>query len=424
MMKIDNRIIIAAAVAIVIVIAGAAVILTGDNSKDGGSDDAPGDESTTVTDFLGRTVEVPANLDNGIVTIGKLGSVRMLSYFDEGMQNLKMVDLVIKTETVNAPSGLTYAYIDEYRDIISKAQTHETDNISSADYENIGKLSPSLIIVNDTTYNSCKEVCDNLAEHFTLVVIDDMGGYDTTPFWTEDYKLTEEFKAPFELMGKVLGDTERADEIISGFEKILSEISELRGETADVKGYVTGIPYRGLNDLLSVFPNNIALTINGVDSAVPAGSANQVINQLASAEELSKYDITDVFIDPSTYVKINTPNSQNALKYIHSINGDSDPDNDIRVHIILPAVSVGTTWETTLLNAYYVSDLAYGHDMTDVQLQEKYGSILSIFYGDKASNALEDMQKFYDSVGGGNEYSLLNEVAVSVDNDKFVLVEI
>ena len=415
-----NTILIVAVVAIVAIAGIAAFVLM----NNGGSDN-PEPTGDTVVDAAGRTVTIPDNLNNGIVTGGKLSVVRMLSYFPEAFNKIKMVDLNIQTSLDSA--GQNYAYIDSMKAVIQQAQTHETDTFSDADKEAIGQLNPSLIIVNKDTYSANKDTCDLFAKSFTLIVVDSMSNFDYNPFWTDNYQLKDDFKACFTLFGKILKQEDRAKELIDGMNAALKDLKGMMSGTPSGNYYVAGVSYMGVNDLLATFPNFLSLKmINGVNTYVDAKGAYDGIRvQLPDGDALTEFDFTDVIIDPSSFPKMapSNENSQIFLKYIYTIN--QELEEDIGIHVIYPMVAFGTNWESAIINAFYLANLCYGEEYTPEELAKKSTDLMNIFFKDNGTKVIKGIENSIKAKGekaaGGQDLSIFSDQTVVQIDGKYYL---
>ncbi|MFA7342474.1 MAG: hypothetical protein WCY65_04840, partial [Candidatus Methanomethylophilaceae archaeon] len=103
-----------------------------------------------VIDAVGRSVQIPESLDDGIVTVG-VDTLRFVSYFNLN-EKVVMVDLGDKSA---AQRGKAYQYAYEYN-TDANLTSHTHNGLPSADIEAIGNLAPSLIIVSHTVYNAYK----------------------------------------------------------------------------------------------------------------------------------------------------------------------------------------------------------------------------------------------------------------------------
>ncbi len=410
---------------VVAIIAIAAAFLLTNNGGNNDSDNES-DTGTTVVDYVGRTVTVPESLDNGIVTVGKLSVVRMLSYFPEAFSHIKMVDMNIQTSLDNG--GQNYAYVEDLKKVIQAAETHETDTLSDADKEAIGNMKPSLIIVNASTYSSNKSVCDLLADNFTLAVVDDMGHYDCVEYWNDNLVLDDDFAACFTLFGKLLKQEDRAKELVDGMNAYMKEIKSLMSGTSTGSYYTTGISYMGVNDMLATFPNTLPLMmVDGTNAYTQAkGSYDGIRVQLADADALTEYSFTDVILDPSAFPKLSpsNPNSQAALKYIYTKN---QAGSDIGIHVIMPIVAFGSNWETVLIDAYYLANVCYGGGMTDNQLQDKCADIMDLFFKGNGQSVLKGIQNSIlmkgKNAAGGQDLTIFSEQTVVLKDGAYYIAQ-
>ena len=389
-----------------------------------GSDDQEEPNEGTVVDAVGRTVEIPESLENGIVTAGKLSVVRMLSYFPESFGNIVMVDLSVK-QNLNT-TGQNFVFVDEMKSVIEKAATHETDTFSDADKEAIGNLNPSLILVNKSTYSGNKDACDLLARNFTLIVVEDMGRFDYNRYWNDDLELDKDFTDCFTLMGKILGQEERAQELVDGMNKAMKDIKGMMSGEAKGSYYVTGVSYMGSNDLLATFPNYLPLMMVGGTNAYEEakGSYDGIRVQLPDGDALSEFDFTDVILDPSSYGKLSNPNSQIFLKYVHTKNlGGAG----IKIHTIYPMVAFGSNWENVIVNAYHLAGICYDTGLTKSDIDARCTDLMDLFFkgnGGTVLKGMEDMvSEFGRTAAGGQDLTIYADATVTVKSGVYYITK-
>lgn len=408
----NNKILAVAVVAILIVSGVGIYFLTDGNGGGGGKLPTAGQE---VTDAKGRTVIVPDNLDNGIITVGSSGPLRFLSCFD-------VYDKIIevdKGDVTDLKHGRAYSYAFDYTGFTSD-QYHPDGVMESDTAEKIGRKNPSLIVIQEDVWNKYTAICQTLADHFTTVVISDQ---KMDEMWTSEYKLAPWMVDTFELLGTVLGQVDRAQEIIAGIETILADIRSHVGASVNTKTYVAGVTYQGSNPLTNTFPVYLPLTLAGGTNAYTKSTTD--IKVALTEEDVAQLDFDHILIDPSSSDKLSENGSQLVMKYIYEVNNDSDPDNDIKLYVTMPLVWDNINYDCALVSAYYIAHLLYG-TLTVEEVKSKAIDVFTLFYGDNGKNVLSDMTAFFENKSAtyNVELPLFKEVKIVLTGSKYYTAEV
>lgn len=380
----------------IIVVAGAAIVFTWN------SDDTKGDSSDTIKDMAGRDVVVPDNLDKGIVTFGSIDPLRFVSYFN---LNDKVIE-VDDGDVTDNKNGRAYSYAYDY-DKLTKV--HSDNTITSEDVERVANLQPSLVIVGGNVYANYTDLVNTLAKAVPVFVLKSMG--TGAAYWDPaTYKLNNDFTQQITQLGKVLNKTDRAEELVSGFNKYLQELKSMIG-TTDEKIITSGLTISGSNPLNVTFPFYAPLEVNGVSNVYNQSKDTKVE---LDVETVAKLGMTMMLIDPSSSDKIIGNNSsQLVMSYIYGVNNDADPSNDISMYTVLPIVWDGCNWDASLVGSFYISHLLYDSMNAD-EVMDKMTEIFEFFYGSDGSSVIDDMLQFFKekSSKNGVELPLFSEVEI------------
>ena len=369
----------------------------------------PDTKGQTFVDAAGRTVTVPDQLGNGIVTIGGTGPLRFLSMF--GMNGY--VIETDKGDVTDNKNGRAYSYAYPYDQLTSY---HADNAIDAALVEKLGKDRPSLVITSLSLYSSNTDLFSSLAKMTTLIVLENQR-MDT--MGDAESGVAEFFRNNVEWLGKAFGKVDRASELISGVESVIKELSSLKGN-GDSKVYVAGVTISGSNTLNTTFPVYMPFDLTGTANAYNLGStANKVV---LKEEEIAKLDIDMIIIDPSSSDKVSQPESQYFLRYVSIINGDSDPSNDIPLYVTVPIVWDSINYDCALASAYYVAHLVHG-TLTLEQVEGKINDIFVLFYGDEGNHVFSDMKAFFagKSSANGVEFPILGEAKVVKNGSEYTI---
>lgn len=399
----DKRYIAIIAV-LVVVIAGAVAWFAIPRGNDDVNHNPDGE---TVTDALGREVVIPSTLENGIVTIGSSGPLRFASMFDV-YDDIIEVD---KGDITDSRNGRGYSYAFEYFRLDPKTQSHADNALDAKTAESIHEKNPSLVITNEGIWNKDQVNFELLASDCTVVVLKDQ----QMQYMTDDqWGLADYFEFNVNLLGKVLDKEDRAKEVIAGIEDIIKDLRSYNG-ASDIRVYVAGVTISGSNPLNATFPKYIPFTLNGITNAYNLGSTANKVE--LTEEQFTKLGMDMIVIDPSSSDKIKNTSSQYVLRYLYTINNDSDPSNDVPMYITFPIVWDSINYDCALASAYFTSHLVYGKLTLD-DVKEKVQHIFDVFYGEEnAKHILDDMESFFiaKSSGAGQNMPLFEQVKVVYD---------
>lgn len=359
-----------------------------------------------VTDAAGRSVPVPASLDGGIVTVGSGGPLRFLSVFDV-FDKVAQVD---KGDVTDSKNGRGYSYAYAY-DAFGPERYHPDSKLEAETVEKIGARNPSLIIVQQSVYESYRDNCELLASRFPLLVIPSQS---MTELWDAEGRLAPWYKATVRSLGAVLRREPRAEEHIAAVEAIIADIRSLsrpgNGTTAK-RVYVAGLTWQGSNELTTTFPTYLPLMLAG---GVNAHGGSETSRVVMDVEAITKIPMDCFVIDPSSSDKLATPNSQLILEWLYKRNSDGDPANDVRLFVTLPMVWDGANYDCVLAGAYYLSSMLYGM-LDEATLMAKIDGVFRAYYGARGTAVYPGMKAFFEgkSAANGVELPLLKEVKVT-----------
>ena len=116
-----------------------------------------------------------------------------------------------------------------------------------------------------------------------------------------------------DLLGQVLKKEDRASEIISGIEGILSDLRGISG-TSDQNVYIAGVTISGSNTLNTTFPVYIPFDLTGTSNAYQGSTENKVVLRV---EAFTTMDIDMMIVDPSSSDKVGEADSQYLMEYVY-----------------------------------------------------------------------------------------------------------
>jgi len=341
-----NKIFAIVAIAIVIVAAvGAVYILTQNQTNSNPA-------VTTVTDALGRTVNVPEQITS-IYCMGA-SSLRLVSYFDA-------VDKVqaIETEgTFNTRNDQTYY-------LINKAAFSSLPKVATT-AEAILALNPSIILTSLAEDSATADLLQSQTGSPVYVI-------------NVNVEFGDAFYNQVTSIGNLLGEPARAKALNEGIANMINEITSKATGENNATAYACGMFYYGGASLLKGSGNYLPFDYS------------KITNAMAPAENRQPYTITleTLIASNPDYIFIDSIGLSTSLssmnEYITSNTGLEDVSAIKAGNIYSTMVykCYGTNWDNQLINAYYVASIMNG-DLYSWSFQDKANEVLHLFYPDTA----------------------------------------
>jgi iron complex transport system substrate-binding protein len=336
-----NKVYATMAIAIVIIAAiGVIYILTnkGENKE----------SETTVTDALGRTVNVPEQIDS-VYCLGAC-SLRLVSYFDA----VEKVQAIETAGTFNTRDDQTYY-------LINKAKFSTLPQVADT-AEAILALNPSVII---TSLAEDTAAADNLQTQTSIPVY----------VINADLEFGEPFYNQITSLGTLFGEQNRATELNNGIAQMISDITSKTTTASAKSAYACGMFYYGGASFLKGSGNYLPFDYSKVTNAIaPAANGQPYVITL---ETLIAANPDYIFID-----SIGLSGAIDSInEYISTNTGLSDvsavKNNEIYSTMIYKCY--GTNWDNQLVNAYYVASIMNG-ELYSWNFEDKANQIIELFY--------------------------------------------
>jgi iron complex transport system substrate-binding protein len=336
-----NKVYVIMAIAIVIIAAiGVVYILTnkGDNEA----------SETTVTDALGRRVNIPEQIDS-VYCLGAC-SLRLVSYFEA----VEKVQAIETAGTFNTRDDQTYY-------LINKAKFSMLPQVADT-AEAILALNPSVIIT-------------SLAED--TAAADNLQTQTSTPVYVinADLEFGEAFYNQITSLGTLFGEKDRAAELNDGIAQMISDITSKATTASTESAYACGMFYYGGASFLKGSGNYLPFDYCKVTNAIePAANGQPYVITL---ETLIAANPDYIFIDSiglsGTIDSINEYISTNT-----GLNDVSAVKNN-NIYSTMVYKCYGTNWDNQLVNAYYVASIMNGK-LYSWNFEDKANQIIELFY--------------------------------------------
>ena len=328
------------------------------------------DEKITVTDMIGREVEVTPGSYKRVVCIGA-GALRMYSYVCgaellagvEDIDNESLTDRPKMFDSVARPYVIAFG--DEYKSLAScgvggpMAQTAEAEKILSCN--------PDIVI---SEYEDV-EKANALEEQLGVPVITLRSGANGV--------FDESFYGTLTLIGKIFGKEERAASIVSF---IKSEAAEITSRTAGIADadkpsvYICGLGNWGTTNHLMTAENYISFEIAGVKNAV-SGLSSQGVQPIEAEKFVALGESIDIMIIDAAAVK--------NIKPLYAEDGTMFDTckawNSGEVYLQMAYNAYYTNYEISLINTWFIAKTVYPELFADVDIAEKTSEICEVFLG-------------------------------------------
>lgn len=327
--------------AVAIAAIGGAYLLT--KNDNGGSV-----TGATVTDSLGRSVQIPDEIDS-VYCIGAC-SLRLVSYFEV----VEKVEAIETAGTFNTRDDQTYY-------LVNKATFSSLPQVAT-DAESILALDPSIIITSTVQDAMEAETLQNQTGIPVYVI-------------NANLEFGEDFYDQITSMGLLFGEQERAEDLNTGIAGMIANITSEAMSNSSTNAYACGMFYYGGSSFLKASGNYLPFDYSNVTNAISPASNGQPY--VITLETLLDADPDYIFID-----------SIGLSDCIASINGYIADDTGIEnvsaiengnVYSTMVYKCYGTNWENQLINVYYVASVINGESFTWT-FEDKADEIIQLFY--------------------------------------------
>ncbi|MFW5976614.1 MAG: ABC transporter substrate-binding protein [Bacillota bacterium] len=308
-----------------------------------------GEEKNIITDMAGRNVEIPKKI-NGIIAAGA-GTLRQVIYID-GIDRIKGVEQQEKEEDWYPAYNVAYP---ELKQLPAIGPQH------GGDAELIVSQEPDIIF-----YRGDTEDAKNLQQKTGIPVISIKLG----DFYTNRDVLYE----AWEIIGKVLNQKKRAEDLISYTEK---QIDILNNKTKDIKEKPTifagGISHRGGHGLASTKIPFPPFRFLNMKSKIIEDKYTDVTSIIINREQLLAGNPDYIFIDCENLNLV-----QKDLEE-HPEYQSLQAVKDNNLYGLLPYSIYNRNQENILINTFFIGKTLFPEEFDDINFEEKADKIYDTF---------------------------------------------
>jgi len=336
-------------------------------------------EKITVTDMVGREVTIDGIPER---VVANNGALRFYCYVAD-VDKIVGVEQIEKKSSMGRPYAMANPSLAELP-IVGQGGASNTDN-----YEQVISVNPDVIFVIGTD----KAKVDTLQDKTGVPVVALTYG-DVTIFDEEVYE-------SLKLIGKVMGDEERANEVVEYMKACKNDLNDRTKDIPNDKKssvYIGAVSHRGAHGIESTRGNYPIF--NAVNAKNVADETDTTGVIMIDKEKLIEWNPDKLFIDLGGIQLVQEDYKKNP-EYYKSLNAFKNGE----VYSQLPYNWYWTNIEIAMSNAYYVGKVLYPEQFEDIVPEEKadeiyktivgkelYSDIKEAYYGGFQKITLEDLE--------------------------------
>ncbi|MBR3294548.1 MAG: ABC transporter substrate-binding protein [Oscillospiraceae bacterium] len=316
---------------------------------------APAEESgtRTITDGLGREVEVPAKVER-IVTLGNAS--RMAVY-------LQLQDKMVSVANGDQSSSMFMAY-----GVYNQELWADLPVVASGGY---GEINPEAIIELDPDVILCtyeEDIVANIEEQLGRQVVAAPQG----TLFAEDYELA------LRVFGEACGVSARAEAVIAMIHACLDDLDARTSgleEAAKPLCLTAAATFRGGHGITGVYSDSAILSaINARDAAT--GLADRPKGVEVDKEQILAWDPAVIILDAGNLALVKDEYAEDSgfFQQLSAVQNG-------QLYQWPNATANYTNVEIPLVSAYYAGTLLYPEAFADVDFEAKAGEIFDFFLG-------------------------------------------
>lgn len=331
----------------------------------------------TITDMIGRSVTVKPQSYTRVVCIGA-GALRMYSYVGDvsllcGVEDIDNTTLKDRPKMFDA---VARPYVMAYGEKFNKLPSCGVGgpNAQTAEAEKILSCNPDIVI---SEYEDVEKE-DALQEQLGVPVITLKAGVNGV--------FDDAFKGSMELIGKIFGSEERAEQLTEYIDEQRKQITE-RTSGIDEKDkpsvYICGLGNWGTTNHLMTAQNYVSFNIANVKNAV-TGLAKNGIQAIEEEKFAAIGDSIDIMIMDAAAVKNIKPLYKSNPDMFNTCKAWSKGE----VYLEMAYNAYYTNYEIALINTWYIAKTVYPELFKDIDIKDKTDEVTQAFLGKAMSDEI------------------------------------
>ena len=334
-------------------------------------------EAITVTDMIGREVEVIPGSYQRVVCVGA-GALRMYSYIGsvdllagvEDIDNTTLAERPMMFDSVARPYMLAYG--ESFTDLPScgvggpMAQAAEAEKILSC--------APDIVISEFEDVEKSDALQDQLGVPVITLSAGSKGVFD------------DKFYGSMELLGKVFGEEQKAADLVSYVKAEAEAISAAVAQIPEEEKpsvYICGLGNWGTTDHLMTAENYISFQIAGVKNVV-SGLGIQGIGPIEEEKFVELSQDMDIIIMDAAAVKNIKPLYAEDPTMFDTCKAWQNGE----VYLEMAYNAYYTNYEISLINTWFIAKTVYPEAFADIDLTAKTNEVTQKFFGMDLAEAI------------------------------------
>ncbi|MDI3472492.1 MAG: iron complex transport system substrate-binding protein [Thermotogaceae bacterium] len=321
-----------------------------------------------IIDSLGRKVTISDNVEK-VVAAGP-GALRIVVYLDS-------TDKIVGVEDFERMRPYGRPYILAHLELKDLPSIGPGGPGKLPDLEAILKLKPDVVFI---TYVD-KRTADSIQDKLNIPVV--VLSYGTLKTFEDEFLFDS-----LRLAGKILGKTDRAQEVINFIMNVQRDLEKRVADSKRSTAYVGGIGYRGAHGIDSTKPDYPIFNVLKIENV--AKDINQE-HAFIDRERLLLWQPEFVFIDEgglNLVVEDYTKNPE-FYEFLEAFKTG-------KVYGLLPYNYYTTNIGTALADAYFVGKIVYPEKFKDIVPEKKADEIYEFLVGKAVYN---EMKKQFGGFG-------------------------
>ena len=346
----------------------------------------PGAEAVTVTDMIGRQVEVKPGSYSRVVCIGA-GALRMYCYVGDvaWLAGVEDIDNTSLSERPQMFDSVARPYVLAHEEEFHKLTSCGVGGpmAQAAEAEKILNCNPDIVISEFEDVEKSDALQQQLGVPVITLSTGSGGVFD------------EKFAGSMELLGKIFNREQKAAGLVS-FVKAQREDIAARLTTVseeDKPGvYMCGLGNWGTTDHLTTAENYICLQVAGVKNVV-SGLGIDGIGPIEEEKFVALGDQMDIIIMDAAAVKNIKPLYAEDPTMFDTCKAWQEGE----VYLEMAYNAYYTNYEIALMNTWFIAKTVYPEAFRDVDMTAKTNEITKVFLGQELA---EEIFAYPSSFGG------------------------
>ena len=327
-------------------------------------------QAVTVTDMIGREVEIVPGSYERVVCIGA-GALRMYSYVGD-MAILCGVEDIDNTSLAERPKmfdGVARPYVIAYSEVFNALPSCGVGgpNAQAAEAEKLIALSPDIII---SEYEDVEKE-NALQEQLGVPVITLKSGAKAV--------FDDSFANSLLLLGQIFDKNDRAEELVDYIAAEKSEIMERTAMVVDADKpsvYICGLGNWGTTNHLMTAENYVSFGVANVKNVLE-GLGIQGVGAIEAEKFVEIGENMDImFIDAAAVKNIKPLYAEDPTMF-----DTCKAWQEGNVYLEMAYNAYYTNYEITLINTWYIAKCVYPDLFEDIDISAKTDEVTEMFLG-------------------------------------------